>query len=278
MNDKWFKAGKTPSPEIEEFFRERESFCVSACDRYFNRKSPQNHLWYLKDERHKVTALLLHSRSALFPVFGGIEKMPVPRFMGGFLRTFPIHLVQGLKKDVMLMESVLNLRGYRCLESFDYFLMELKTAPQPVRSGPPGLQFRVPVREDLDQLFDLQAGYEKEEVLPKGAVFSPVSCKLSLEGIFARERMLVAELDGRLVGKVNTNARSFSRYQIGGVYVLPSYRGRGIGLNMAAAFAEMLAAEGWKLTLFVKQQNAAALSIYKHIGFSIQDDYRISYY
>ncbi|MDR3193469.1 MAG: GNAT family N-acetyltransferase, partial [Treponema sp.] len=67
-------------------------------------------------------------------------------------------------------------------------------------------------------------------------------------------------------------------YQIGGVYVHPAYRGRGIARRLCAELARELLAEGKGLSLFVKKQNPAARSVYRDIGFKTQADYRISYY
>jgi predicted GNAT family acetyltransferase len=90
--------------------------------------------------------------------------------------------------------------------------------------------------------------------------------------------MLVADLGGRLAGKINTNAVTFTRYQIGGVYVHPDYRGLGIARKMAAAFASGLIAQGKGISLFVKKANAAARKVYQRVGFETLGDYRINYY
>ncbi|MDR2019792.1 MAG: GNAT family N-acetyltransferase, partial [Treponema sp.] len=80
------------------------------------------------------------------------------------------------------------------------------------------------------------------------------------------------------VGKINTNAESFTCFQIGGVYVLPEYRGRGIATRMAASLSSRLLAQGKNISLFVKKQNPAARAVYKKIGFKVLKDYRICYY
>jgi predicted GNAT family acetyltransferase len=85
-------------------------------------------------------------------------------------------------------------------------------------------------------------------------------------------------MENRIVGKINTNAASFTRLQVGGVYVLPEYRGLGIGRRMTAAFTGELIQQGRGLTLFVKKNNPAARSIYDRAGFTAAADYRISYY
>jgi predicted GNAT family acetyltransferase len=81
-----------------------------------------------------------------------------------------------------------------------------------------------------------------------------------------------------VVGKINTNAASFSRTQIGGVYVLPEYRGQGIAQRLTAVFAEDLIGRTGGITLFVKKKNPAAQAVYRRAGFTAVADYRISYY
>jgi ribosomal protein S18 acetylase RimI-like enzyme len=200
--------------------------------------------------------------------------------MKGFLNKPPVHAIQGLLGDAQLLEAAVADFGYHPAEQRDYDLMVLETAPEMESPGafPRGLELRRPGFADLEALYPLQAGYEEEEVLPQGAVLNPASCRLTLSNILSKEQSLVACLGKRIVGKVNTNAASFTRIQIGGVYVLPEYRGLGIGSRMTAVFAAQLIARGWGLALFVKKSNPAAQKIYRRIGFEEAGDYRISYY
>jgi ribosomal protein S18 acetylase RimI-like enzyme len=141
-----------------------------------------------------------------------------------------------------------------------------------------GVILRVPGPEDADALFPLQAGYDQEEVLPRAAVFNPAVCRKNLEAIISTGLVLAAEYSGRLVGKININAESFTRFQIGGVYVDPACRGHGIGSALIAGFIRLFAFRGKGFTLFVKKQNAAARRVYDRIGFTKLADYRINYY
>jgi predicted GNAT family acetyltransferase len=90
--------------------------------------------------------------------------------------------------------------------------------------------------------------------------------------------MLLASLGGQIVGKINTSGLSFTRFQIGGVYVRPDCRSLGIAVRMASVFLKGLVDEGRGVTLFVKKRNAAARAVYRRIGFSVQGNYRISYF
>jgi predicted GNAT family acetyltransferase len=214
------------------------------------------------------------------PVLGKIRNIPPLHFMKGFLGRPPVHAVQGLLGDTETLEAALADLGYRAAEQRNYDLMALEKMPGEAGSDafPRGLEFRRPGFADLEELCPLQAGYEKEEVLPQGKALNPLASRLALNNILSKEQSLVACLDKRIVGKINTNAASFTRVQIGGVYVLPEYRGLGIGRRMTAVFAGELMAGGRGVTLFVKKNNQAAQKIYRQIGFEDTGDYRISYY
>jgi len=115
-------------------------------------------------------------------------------------------------------------------------------------------------------------------VLPSGARFDPATCRKGVEHLIAGGMVLVAELKGRLIGKVNINAQSYTCLQIGGVYVLPEFRSLGIAQTMTAALIQEFAPLGKRFTLFVKKANAPALRAYEKLGFEKIEDYRISYY
>lgn len=222
--------------------------------------------------------MLLRSGGVLFPVFGTVRDIPPPRFLKkGLLGRTPIHAVQGLRGDTEILDAALV--GYPAAEHRDYDLMALQSPPERERPEDiPGLVLRKPGFTDLEAMLPLQTGYEKEEVLPKGAAFNPAWCRLNLSRIIAGEQTLIACMENRIVGKINTNAASFTRIQVGGVYVLPEYRGLGIGRRMTAVFVGELIKQGRGLSLFVKKNNPAARAIYEGAGFSVVGDYRISYY
>jgi ribosomal protein S18 acetylase RimI-like enzyme len=303
---RWRRIDPKIIPQAEEFLKARELYCVSACAKFLQLKSSGDKAWFLQDGEGKVSALLLLSGRTLFPVIspgagdwsapgggfysGDAERppredlwsaaIPAPHFMSRLWGKFPIYGVQGRREDMEIIEGIMARHRYKISERIEYDLMRMKGPPNPeaLGAGPAGLRIRRPRPSDMDALYLLQAGYEQEEVLPQGAPFNPAYCRMTLENLAAREQLLAAELDGRLVGKINTSARAFSRCQIGGVYVHPDYRGRGIALSMTAAFAGFLDGACRELTLFVKKRNAAARAVYRKTGFAFAGDYRISYY
>jgi ribosomal protein S18 acetylase RimI-like enzyme len=265
---------------MEEFLRSHEYYCVTACAKFLHKKPPHEQIWYLTNRDKVISAMLLRFGGMLFPVFGNTQDPPLPRFMKNFTGRIPLHAVQGLLDEAEILEAALAKLGYRGVEHRNYDLMTLDGPSERRSPGPNlrGLTLRRPDFTDLDAMYPIQAAYEKEEVLPKGVAFNPAACRFSLSSILVHEQSLIACIGDRIVGKINTNASSFSRLQIGGVYVLPEYRNRGIGRRMTADFAGDLITQGRGLTLFVKKDNLAARKIYRQVGFKTVGDYRISYY
>jgi len=277
---RWRKIPNEKRFIAESFLRAREKLCVTAYARFLNDNESRGHVWYLGESEHSITALLVHCRQCLFPVFNKNPDIPGPRFLSRFLGKIPIHAIQGLREDVELLETLMKAQGYFAAERNDYELMSLDDAPaaDALRAGPAGLVLRSPESGDTEYLYELQSAYEQEEVLPKNSEFNPAACRMNLEHILSSQQTLVAELNGRVVGKINTSAETFTRYQIGGVYVRPDCRGRGIALKMTAIFARNLLSDGKGITLFVKKRNSAARAVYQKAGFTVHADYRICYY
>ena len=282
---KWRKVPADERCKAEAFLMEREKFCVAACARFLHIDENRGHVWRLGGRECEISSLLIHCRRILFPVFNENSAITGPRFLNRFLGKMHVHAVQGLRRDAELLETLMEDQGYFAAERIDYHLMSLDAdlghdadINKNRKSGPAGLVLRKPVPGDEESLYSLQAAYEQEEVIPGNSAFNPASCRLSLNRILSSEQVLVAELDGQVVGKINTSAESFTRYQIGGVYVRPDCRGIGIGVKMTEVFCESLLAQGKGITLFVKKRNAAAASIYRKAGFSVLADYRISYF
>jgi len=276
---RWRKMKKRQIAQTESLLKSQERWCMNACNRYINRNPKEDNVWLLRNKAGEMFALMAHIKQSLLPVLCGQKNIPPPHFLRGLFGTVPIHSLQGKKEDVLIMEAALEKIGLYAAEKIDYDLMCIDRPPENFHMGSlAGLIIRKPQSSDIDALAALQAAYEQEEVIPSAAEFNAAVSRLNTERIFSKEQMLVAELDGHLIGKINTNAATFSRYQVGGVYVAPDYRDRGIARRMAGEFITGLVAQGRGISLFVKKSNPCARRVYQRIGFEIVGDYRISYY
>ena len=280
MNEmpRWRKMKKRHIAQTEAILQSHERWCMNACYRYLNRGSKDS-VWTLRNKSGDIFALIVHSKQNLLPVLCGRDYIPPPHFLRGLFGAVPIHSLQGRTEDVLIVEAELEKAGLYAVEKINYDLMCIDDNLPSVRfSSPSGLIIRKPQPDDMNALAALQAAYEREEVLPTAAEFNAAVSRLNIERIYANEQMLIAELGGRLIGKINTNAITFTRYQIGGVYVDPAYRGLGIARRMAHEFTASLLAQGRGISLFVKKTNPAARRVYQRIGFETLGDYQINYY
>jgi len=266
--------------KLEDFLREIENNYVNACGRFLERDPIKDYIWIFQDKNGIVKASIINSKSTLIPVLCGEKEIPKLKFLKNLLRIKKIHSVQGLSEEVIVLENAFKMLGKVTAEIFDYELMSLDTMPSKkgFSEGPKNLVLRVPQMVDLDALAPLQAGYEQEEVLPSGSAFSPAASRVNTANIIANGKILAAELNGKFVGKINVNAVSFTRYQVGGVYVSPDFRGMGIASRMVTEFIASLVNQGMGVTLFVKKNNVPARRLYNSIGFKMKNNYRIAYY
>lgn len=274
---RWQKLKKRDIPQAERLLRDMENDNVSACGRFLEPSGGQ--IWKLENKK-EICALLINSRSTLIPVLCGIKEIPPLKFLKGFLRKKNIHSVQGLKEDVLVIENEMEKIGRTIADKFEYDLMSLDGPPleNEKKSKIEKLTLRTPQLIDLDAICPLQEGYEREEVLPKGSTFSPAASRVNIANIISDGKILAAQFNGRLVGKINVSAVSFTRYLVGGVYVHPDFRGLGIARKMAGEFISSLIGEGRGVTLFVKKNNVPACRLYLSLGFKKMGDYRITYY
>ena len=290
----WKKLKQSALSGAEAFLREREHSCVNAVSRFTS--GTITHVWaaFLQDlhsgkQREKqISGLLLYGNRFLFPVFcfpsetaaAFSESMPLPPFFSWILKRSPLHAVQGLAADMDITETALETKGFFPASKYDYDLRSLVYSGEPgmIVKTPPGLRIRRAVMADADPLFPLQAGYEQEEVLPRGAHFNPAACRKGLENLIADNLVLAAELEGFMVGKININAQSYTHFQIGGVYVVPEFRNYGIARAMTAALIREFAPQKNRFTLFVKKANIPARRVYDSLGFLKTGDYRITYF
>jgi predicted GNAT family acetyltransferase len=275
---RWRKAHEIERIWPETLLKKQEAYCVSACSRFKEMNFAEDHAWVLSCGGNRISALLLHSKNSLFPVFDGQTGLPFPPFLHRFLSNITIHALHGLSHDICELERILEMASIFAKERRDFNLMTLEY-PQDICAvkTPKALKLRPALHSDLDMLTELQENYLKEEVLRKPKDYNRSICRLGLKKMIEQDKAAVAIIDGTIAGKINTNAFAFNRYQLGGVYVLPQYRGQGIGSAMTAAFARTLLAEKHGISLFVKKDNIAAETVYRRCGFTKIADYRIVY-
>jgi predicted GNAT family acetyltransferase len=274
----WRPAAGKDSPSILKFLLADETLCVPLTSRIRSGCRGCT-LYFDSDEQGSVSDCLLYSSAGLLlPAFSSPPHH----------RRELAHLLSRLRPSV---QSIMGIT--RCVEEaealvpavptrrIEYFLMRLSRedarrlwAP-PL---PPGMSLRRPTAADAAAILPLQEAYEKEEVLLDPAHYSQALSLRSLVQSLREEVHVVLEREGRLVAKAATNARGFTVDQIGGVYTVPTDRGKGYAHAVMVALLGGIFAEKSTACLFVKKKNRPAISLYNGLGFQPVNEYTISYY
>ena len=103
--------------------------------------------------------------------------------------------------------------------------------------------------------------------------FSPAQEREYIASLSGREGILLAEVEGRVVGFQSLDlwaryADSFDHVGVLGTFVLPEWRGQGIGRRLAEHTLEFARANGYeKIVIYVRAGNTGAQAFYRSLGF-----------
>jgi len=275
----WRKVKKSDFPRVEKLLMDAENNYVNACAKFLLQKEADVQIWVLSGKNDEIQAVIIYWKNNILPVLCGHTEA-LDELNKKVLISWKIHSIQGLKPEVMALEKEITKNMGEPKDIIEYHLMSLDAPPKKkdTPSTLTNLKLVTPKMADIDAIAPLQAEYEKEEVLPKGATFSYSASRVNTANIIAKGQVLAAEIDDRFVGKINVSAVSFTRFQIGGVYVYPEFRGKGIATAMTYEFISSLISQGRGVTLFARKSNSPACRLYKSLGFKNINDYSIIYY
>jgi ribosomal protein S18 acetylase RimI-like enzyme len=288
---RWRRATQADLAALEVFLRGREVEAAGFIGRILREgrlrlpAAPQGGIWIREDGDARVVAALLGLPGGVwFPqlpsgagdaegLAAAFDARPTPLFSGpirpttvigpaGSVRTFEacLRLVPDLSVPYRLMSRGPFAARAETRNNYEDMVVE--------RCG----------LEALEALYPLQKAYEEEEVLTPLHVFDAEGCRAFLARSL-REQLVFAmgREPGVFVGKAGTNARAFTLDQIGGVYVLPELRGRGLGRALMETLLAFMGRDGRASSLFVKKTNAAALGLYRGLGYDTGDDFLADY-
>jgi hypothetical protein len=297
----WVKVGARDLPQLERFLRSRETYAASFIAKLLwkGRLSlpldARSGVWIragTEGEAPVEAAILGLAGGAFYPQLPnadadlpGLARLLEPVFRGVLgVAGNPPATVTGPAGSVSAFEAALRLSP---AWKVDYRLMALSAArsvaPEHSHTATIGsLRVERAGPGDLEALVPLQKAYELEEVIIPLHVFDAEASRAWLSRMLRTE--FIAKASGKgprggmeILGKAGTNARAFTIDQIGGVFVLPGFRGRGIARKMMDFLIARLGAEGRGTALFVKKTNAAALALYEALGYATIDEYRADY-
>ncbi len=141
-----------------------------------------------------------------------------------------------------------------------------------------GLRVIQATAADYERLLPLELGYQREEVVPASFDISDAALGAAFKHELGQD-LTFALYDGeRPIAKARVSACGLRHCMLGGVYTIPSERkkGRASFLVRQIIARQSLAFNGF--CLYAKQENAAALALYKSLGFTPRGEYLLVYY
>lgn len=267
-----------------------EKFCVSLADRV--RVRERNVFFTVDDEQNICGVIYLHN--VLFHCLPFIynEKLKIGNAeydlllkyqlinaLPKFLSRKSVRSISGTKTESQIFIDTVSKLGNKALQINDYTLMSF--APQKEQLQQLHIYDNVQRARltDANNIFPLHTGYLKEEVLPDCRTYHAASARHDLEQLLSTRTVFLAKNEnGKIVAKAGIHAEGQQHSQIGGVYTLPEERGKHFAHKAVTATVVEILRQKKQPTLFVKNKNAPAISVYKKIGFVPECDYMIVYY
>ncbi len=199
--------------------------------------------------------------------------------LANLMASWDIFCIMGDKAGSVFLRSILKRR---VKEVRDYQLREWQGKDMRQLTLPINTALSVCTVSDANKLMDLKKGYYfEEQALPGGTFYAPAHLKL-LQDELANQRVLALQdlrnPEHPFVAKANTNAIGKNWVQLGGVYTMPAYRGKGFARYLVQQLSLYAAQYSIKTALFVKTQNLAAQNAYTAAGFITKGSFEISYF
>lgn len=168
-----------------------------------------------------------------------------------------------------------------------------------------GLRVVQATAADYERLLPLELGYQREEVVPKSFDISDAALAAAFKHELGQGLTFALCDGGRPIAKARVSACGLRHCMLGGVYTIPSERKKGrasflvrqiIALFESGLDGQRQTAGGQNCSqglnagggsidsdkpsfcLYVKQENAAALALYKSLGFTSRGEYLLVYY
>lgn len=205
-----------------------------------------------------------------------------PWFTAAFRDNPDVSLPELSYSTATIMGMDTNLRFYlhaAGIDSGEYITYHLMhRAPSPLRLKiPSGFQLLPLDSSHFPLVLPLERGYQREEVLLPGHMLHEETVARNLRYMLRHHIGYGVSYKGSILAKAHTNARGLKCNQIGGVYTMPEWRGRGLAGLALQGLMKALRADQFNISLFVKPGNISGSALYSKLGFSRAGGYAIAY-
>lgn len=279
----WYISDSADLSDIISFLEKKEWKHIQVLSEFYSKTgysypNKSRVLTIVNKESSNITGLIqITSKGLIYPIFSKSTifsqngKNQLIKILTNI--KYKIHGIIGLKIDVDFLDSII----YRRIKGVNnYILLHRESKTKFILNS--DLIIKKACIKDLNKLVPLEFEYQKEEVLIKPedlnrrATLENFSHKLKKDDIYF---ILDKEFP---ITKGGTTYKSNNYTLIGGVFTWKEKRNNGFSTILLKSLLNAQLDIGFKGALFVKEDNYAALHLYKKLGFIDPLSYKINYY
>ncbi len=270
-------AGTFDSSLLQEFLLPYESSCVTLCSHVRRKKEKI----YVITEGSQIKGILYLDKTFLYCIPDADKLEGLPQALTDFLKDKHVSCLNGESTAGNIILEALQALKRTPYQTNHYNIMTLESQPLP---APEALSCDDEIKRctdpdaDTELLLPLQKMYMAKEVAPQGKQVTDLEAGAQLKSILKDQLCFALYSDGEVVAKANTNAIGFNYVQLGGVYTHPLYRKNYYAWNLVYTICTRVLKTGRKISLFVKEKNNPANTLYERIGFTANGKYEIAYF
>ena len=137
------------------------------------------------------------------------------------------------------------------------------------------LPIRFATKKDFDAVYRYSAQMVVEDLKYDPRLLHPQRHRTSVLSKIERNKCIVAEYEGEICYIIDIGTQFRLGCQLGGTFVPPKFRGKGISTKATAAVCNLMLSSCDCVTLHVHEQNTPAIRCYERVGFQASTPFRL---
>jgi len=134
---------------------------------------------------------------------------------------------------------------------------------------------RFATKKDMDIVYQYSAQMVLEDLKYDPRLLHPQRFRSSIQSKIERNKCIVAEHNNEICYIIDIGTQFRLGCQLGGTFVPPKFRGKGISTKATAAVCMLMLSSCDCVTLHVHEQNIPAIRCYERVGFEASTPFRL---
>jgi predicted GNAT family acetyltransferase len=240
-----------------------------------NTGAPLQGIYVAAFEGDEIVAVVAHCGNGMLLVQAPVHLKAVVEQIVAISRS-QVKGISGPWLQALATQEILQLTSKKntSVQSEILFGLELANLQIPPALATEKVKYRLPRVEELDLLTQWRVAFCQEMLGMSYSEELYQHLNQQVQDLQASQSHCVAVVDDTPLSYAATNARLPNMVQLGGIWTVPEWRGKGYGRCAVAGLLLNLASQGVKRAiLFTAQNNYAAQQVYFILGFEVIGEY-----